>query len=365
VLESDGAKVMDVLKRSTSMSLSCCLAVLLSCCLGLLKDPLQDSRFSTVKASSSFSDPTDDVACSIGDVYSSNTYRFEIALQNESGNIFEATDIRASCGCVAGITSQMLIPNRDEGVLVVVMSIPEALGEFEKTVYVKNVVGQELTIRVRGRSVPRILISHGNLVVSEFVKQTDGIYLEAESTCEEELNDMVWSAESSVPIEMTCRSMDTESGKSRLDFKCDIDSSIKDSSIMVYLTCSSSNGLVLMKKEFQLLLGYNATTTPRRLILKDFGGVYKGVLVIRKAKFLDDDVNQAMKTVELQLGDDFEKRIEIDASVQRLRNGSFILKFEIEREQTVVAGSSKVDNADSRLVLDLQNRDFFVPVVLQ
>ena len=61
-------------------------------------DPLADDRLTSVKASVSFFDSSGDVACSIGEVYSSNSYRFEVALQNQTGSTFEASDIRASCG---------------------------------------------------------------------------------------------------------------------------------------------------------------------------------------------------------------------------------------------------------------------------
>ena len=266
---------------------------------------------------------------------------------------------------MAGLTSQVKIENEKAGLLVVVMTVPEAVGDFEKIVYLKNVVGHELTLRLRGTSKPRVLLSQGNLVVSEYVNQTDGIYLEAASACDEDLNAMEWTAESSIPIQVVCRPKDGIPESVRLDFICQIDSKIKDSSIMVYLTGKSREGLVLAKKDFQLLLGYNASTSPRRLVLKKSNGVYKGVLVVRRANYLGEGVNEAKTVVELGFGEELEARIELVAMVQRLRNGSFLLKFDLESDSELEGRLQESIQADCQLFLDLKSRDFNVPVVFQ
>ncbi len=346
-----------------ALLLSCSLALLLSCgSVNAQLTSLSIEKGSNVrKIEAAFLKSNDEVECRVGELFNSSDYKIEIALSNNTGSTFEASDIKTSCGCIAKITESVKIERQATGTIFAVFTTPHSSEEFEKIIVIKNVIGDELKLRLMGKSVSRLEFTQSKLIVPQRVETSEGHFIDVKSLVGDDLSRMDWSIECPYPSKVVCtKSEKTETFRLGLTFNL-AQLSGNDASTFFILKANTSDGKLYAQRYFQLHFAFNAATSPQRLVLKRIGtsDEFGGTFVVRKADFLADEVVESTKTLVLQFGD--SHRLPVEADVKRTKNSSFIVRvrFSLDRE------CRKESFQEGRLLLDDGHSDFHIPVLFQ
>ena len=197
--------------------------------------------------------------------------------------------------------------------------------------------------------------------MQENTKKPQGLFVLAKSALNDNLSELLWSAECEHPTSIECVATSNE-GEYRIDIAMDLKSVVKtDPSTVVHLKARTKDGLEYFETDFRVSFGFNVSTSPRILVLKKQTDEYLGMVIVRKTDYLNDEIREVEKQLELQSGESYGNRTPIFAKVSRMKNGSFLVKFRL-----VAADVPCLDDFEKcRLVLDLEKPEFNIPVLFQ
>ena len=325
-----------------------------------LQSEITSGDLPTCSASVVFTKLNEVIACDVGELFVSTKYRISIGLENKSESTFEASDISATCGCLVGLTESVEIKNGDSGNVLMVFDVPAMSGPFEKIATLKGVHGDTLRISVVGRGVSRVRFQNSNLIVSGASAVPTDLYLDVQSMFGDDLSELDWSAECGFECGVRCRRLtDGEYPKFRLDLDVGLKvEDVKDPSTPLFLTARRKNGLVYSRHDFQIFFSFIVSTSPRRVVLKRKDDEWHGVVIVRKAGFLEEGIDSLEAELNVLSEGNAHNPTKANATIKRAKNGSFLVNFRILDSETQYSAAK----SECRLFLDQQ---LSVPLLFQ
>ena len=310
----------------------------------------------------SFNEP---VVCTLSDIPKGSKIKFEIKLVNRSGKVFAASSIKASCGCLAGLTEGVSIASGATASIFGELDSPNQVGAFEKTITLVGDHDDDISIKIQGKCVPVVVFTRANLVIKSKAEDEGSYVVKMRSPLGLDLAKFDWHASFETDCSVECKAL----GQNEFELNLKIshkDLSGQTVSSPLRLEASKKNSNIKIKEDLLFYFAFNSTTTPRRLALRKSGDFLRGNLIVHSPDLVED-VDASTVTLKLKIsskanGDSQPRTIVVfDCVAKKLKTSSYLLNVQIDPNQL-----GNYDGFDSWVLTLDQGREWFaVPVLLE